>query len=76
MTAPIERLVRLNATEHLRIAVLPTPRGGPAVVRLSMRVRRIDGVDVDTPAFTLERQDLRPLAQALAALARELDGGT
>jgi len=75
MTAPVERLVRLSATEHLRIALVPTPRRrGPSVIRLSVRVRRGDGSEGETPGFTLELQDLRPVAQALAGLARELEG--
>jgi hypothetical protein len=77
VTAPVERLVRLNDTERLRIAVVPVPRrrGPPFVVRLSVRVRRGDGSEGETLGFTLEPCDVRPVAQALAALARELEAG-
>jgi hypothetical protein len=70
----LERLIRISEREQLRVTV-EQRRSRMVLVRFGLRVRRTDGVEVDTPAFTLEPNDVRRVARALADVADDVEAG-
>jgi hypothetical protein len=69
----LERLVRLNGSDALRVTV-EARKHGHTVIAIGLRVRRWDGFEGDTAAFSLEPGSVRPVAQALAGVADWLEG--
>ena len=67
-----EQLLRLNASESLRVAVEPTP-SGRRVARFGLWVQRENGPATLTPHFTVELEDVRTVARALARAADFLE---